>query len=123
MQLHKKEPSKGYDALALNISEKSRARGLIELLTESHAKIRKGASPELLAEERRLQLLIDSKEKLRFELVNSDQAKNPNSQATVEKLKTIADEGILPANVAEWQVTKCGFACRTIENVATKRMA
>ncbi len=36
MQLHKKDPSKGYDALALHISERSRARSLVELLTEAN---------------------------------------------------------------------------------------
>jgi CHAT domain-containing protein len=60
MQLHKKEPSKGYAALALNISEKSRARGLIELLTEARADIRKGVDPKLLAGERRLRWKLDA---------------------------------------------------------------
>lgn len=63
MQLHKKDPSKGYDAEALHISERSRARGLIELLTEAHANIRKGADPKLLAEERRLQFLLEARQK------------------------------------------------------------
>ncbi len=35
MQLHKQNPSLGYDAQALAASEKSRARGLLELLTEA----------------------------------------------------------------------------------------
>jgi CHAT domain-containing protein len=48
MQLHKKDPSKRYDALALDTNERSRARVLIELLTEANAKIRKGANPQLL---------------------------------------------------------------------------
>ncbi|RCJ41047.1 hypothetical protein A6770_36560 [Nostoc minutum NIES-26] len=48
MQLHKKDPSKGYDALPLHISERSRARGLVELLTEAHANIRKDIDPKLL---------------------------------------------------------------------------
>jgi CHAT domain-containing protein/uncharacterized protein HemY len=64
MQLHKKDPSKGYNAEALHISERSRARGLIELLTEAHANIRKGVDPKLLAEEKRLQVLIDARGKL-----------------------------------------------------------
>ncbi|WP_199332620.1 hypothetical protein [Anabaena catenula] len=36
MPLHKQNPSKGYDALALNISERSHARGLVELLTKAN---------------------------------------------------------------------------------------
>ena len=54
MQLHKQDPSKGYNALSLHASESSRARGLIELLTEAKANIRKGVNPKLLEEEKRL---------------------------------------------------------------------
>ncbi|MGI8502593.1 MAG: CHAT domain-containing protein, partial [Hassallia sp.] len=60
MQLHKKDPSKGYNAEALHASESSRARGLIELLTEARANIRKGVDPQLLEEEKRLQLKIEA---------------------------------------------------------------
>jgi tetratricopeptide (TPR) repeat protein len=52
MQLHKKEPSKGYSAEALHASESSRARGLIELLTEARANIRKDVDPKLLKKKR-----------------------------------------------------------------------
>ncbi|MEH2077603.1 MAG: CHAT domain-containing protein [Nostoc sp.] len=92
MELHKKDPSKGYDADALNTSERSRARGLVELLTEAHANIRKGANPKLLEEEQRLQALIDAREKLRFEIVNSNKIKDPISQANADKLKTEIDQ-------------------------------
>ncbi len=60
MQLHKKEPSKGYNAIALHASESSRARGLIELLTEARADIRKDVDPRLLEEEKDLQLKIEA---------------------------------------------------------------
>jgi tetratricopeptide (TPR) repeat protein len=60
MQLHKKDPSKGYNAEALHVSESSRARGLIELLTEARANIRKDINPKLLEEEKDLQLKIEA---------------------------------------------------------------
>jgi CHAT domain-containing protein/Tfp pilus assembly protein PilF len=92
MQLHKKDPSKGYNAEALHISERSRARSLIELLTEARANIRKGVDPKLLAEEKRLQQLIDAREKLRFDIVNSDKIKDPIAKASAEKLqKEVSD--------------------------------
>ncbi|QDL07274.1 hypothetical protein DP114_04570 [Brasilonema sennae CENA114] len=72
MQLHKKNPSKGYDALALHISERSRARGLIELLTEANANIRKGANSQLLAEERRLQFRLEARQKRLLSLSNTE---------------------------------------------------
>ncbi len=63
MQLHKKDPSKRYNAQALDISERSRARGLIELLTEAHADIRKGVDPKLLEEERSLLFRLERRQK------------------------------------------------------------
>ncbi|MBX9254874.1 CHAT domain-containing protein [Desmonostoc muscorum CCALA 125] len=71
MELHKQDPSKGYNALALNTSESSRARSLLELLTEAHADIRKGVDPKLLEEERSLQQQIDARRKIRIELLSS----------------------------------------------------
>jgi CHAT domain-containing protein/Tfp pilus assembly protein PilF len=68
MQLHKKDPSKGYDALALQVSDRSRARGLIELLTEANIDIKKGIDPKLLAEETSLRSQINAQEKLLSEL-------------------------------------------------------
>ncbi|QSJ19671.1 CHAT domain-containing protein [Nostoc sp. UHCC 0702] len=83
MQLHKKDPSKGYDALALEVSDRSRARVLIELLTEAKIDIKKGIDPTLLAEERRLQLQINAKEKLLSEL--SSKKESPEQVLTNTK--------------------------------------
>ncbi|WP_238178385.1 CHAT domain-containing protein [Calothrix sp. 336/3] len=81
MELHKKDPSKGYNTLAFNASERSRARSLIELLTESQAKIRKGVDPKLLQQETEIQQKIDAQEKLKIEL---SQQENINS--TINKI-------------------------------------
>ncbi|MEP0781156.1 CHAT domain-containing protein [Microcoleus sp. ZQ-A2] len=70
MQLHKKEPSIGYDALALQASERARARSLLELLTEANADIRQGVDPEVLQRDRTLQQKLDAVEKRRIELFN-----------------------------------------------------
>ncbi|BAY23806.1 TPR repeat-containing protein [Calothrix sp. NIES-2100] len=71
MELHKQDPSKGYNALAFDTSESSRARSLLELLTEAHADIRKGVDAKLLEEERSLQQQIDARRKIRIELLSS----------------------------------------------------
>ncbi len=67
MQLHKKDPSQGYDALALHASERARARSLLELLAEAHADIRTGVEPKLLERERTIQQKLDASEKQRLE--------------------------------------------------------
>ncbi|OUL29317.1 CHAT domain-containing protein [Nostoc sp. 106C] len=88
MQLHKKDPSKGYDALALHISERSRARSLIDLLNEAHAKILKGANPELVQQERDLRQKIDARDALRLNLQTSANQNDPNTKATIQTLST-----------------------------------
>jgi CHAT domain-containing protein/Tfp pilus assembly protein PilF len=75
MQMHKQEPSKGYDALALQTSERARARSLLELLTEAKADIRQGVEPKLLSQERDLQKQIDVLEKRRIQLLGGNYTK------------------------------------------------
>jgi len=90
MQLHKQEPSKGYNAEALHATESSRARGLIELLTEARANIRKGVNPKLLEEEKDLQLKIEATGKLLLELSSKPQTETAqeNFKKEVETLLT-----------------------------------
>ena len=85
MQLHKKDPSKGYDADALNTSERSRARGLVELLAEAEANIRKGLDPKLLATEQLLLNKIDAIQKQIQELPAT------NKETRIERLKKESD--------------------------------
>ncbi|WP_366558291.1 CHAT domain-containing protein [Okeania sp. SIO3B5] len=72
MELHQQNPSQGYDAQALNISERSKARSLLELLTEANTDIRKGVEPELVIQERNLQQQLDAIERRRVELYSSE---------------------------------------------------
>ncbi|BAZ51704.1 TPR domain protein [Nostoc sp. NIES-4103] len=88
MQLHKKDPTKGYDGLALQASDRSRARSLAELLTTANVDIRKGVDPKLLAEERRLQLLLDAREKQLSELSSQ---KEPSAELIAQTNKQIAN--------------------------------
>ncbi|WP_242072155.1 CHAT domain-containing protein [Nostoc sp. FACHB-110] len=72
MQLHQKQPSKGYNAQALQVSERARARSLLDLLTEANADIRQGVNPQLLQTERNLQQQLDAREKFRIQLLSSN---------------------------------------------------
>ena len=58
---------------------------MLELLTEAKVGIRKDVDSKLLAEEKRLQELIDAKEKQRFELVNSRKIEDPVAKANAKK--------------------------------------
>ncbi len=55
MDLQRAEPSGQHAAAGLEVSERARARSLLDLLSESGAEIRTDAAPELLAEEQVLQ--------------------------------------------------------------------
>ena len=60
MRLHRLDPAGGYDALALQASERARARSLLDSLTEARADIRQGVAPALLERERALQRKLDA---------------------------------------------------------------
>ncbi|MEW6736118.1 MAG: CHAT domain-containing protein, partial [Acidobacteriota bacterium] len=61
MEMHKKEPKAGNDALALQTSERFRARTLIELLTEAQASINSEIAPELLDKEKQLKNQLNNR--------------------------------------------------------------
>jgi CHAT domain-containing protein/Tfp pilus assembly protein PilF len=60
MQLDNMHPGKGLAASALLVSERARARSLLDLLIESRIDIREGVSGDLLARERALQQRLNS---------------------------------------------------------------
>ena len=82
MQLHKNKPSAGFDALALQTSERARARSLLELLAAAKADIRQGVDPELLSQERSLQRELDAIEQRRILAFRNNG--NPELKAAIE---------------------------------------
>jgi CHAT domain-containing protein/tetratricopeptide (TPR) repeat protein len=83
MQLHRRNPTGGFDALALETAERARARGLLETLAESHAKVRSGVDPALLAGERALQQQLNAREQARMQLLSGKHT--PEQAAAAEK--------------------------------------
>jgi len=68
MQSHRALPGQGYDVEALLVSDRSRARSLIDLLSESPADLHLNVSAELLERERELRVLISVQAQYRMEL-------------------------------------------------------
>ncbi|NEU77767.1 CHAT domain-containing protein [Nostoc sp. UIC 10630] len=95
MQLHKQQPSQGYDALALQASERARARSLLELLAEANADIRQGVEPKLLAQEHNLQQQLDVLEKRRIQVLGGKhteaqvQALEEDTEVLLEQYKQV----------------------------------
>lgn len=74
MRLHQTSPAEGFDALAVQASERARARSLLELLVESRVDVREGVDPALLERERYLTRQLNAKATRQLELgANSPQ--------------------------------------------------
>jgi CHAT domain-containing protein/Tfp pilus assembly protein PilF len=83
MQLGERQPSTAHVASALQVSERARARVLVDVLKQAGARITKGADPALLARERSLQQELDAKAERRSQLLGSDETRG--QAAAVDK--------------------------------------
>jgi len=83
MRLHKQHPDDKLDRLALEISERARARTLVESLHESRKEINRGVDIALLAEEQRIREELNSLAERQMRLLNGISA--PEQVAKAEK--------------------------------------
>ncbi|HEX4945084.1 MAG TPA: CHAT domain-containing tetratricopeptide repeat protein [Blastocatellia bacterium] len=84
MRQHQAAPTKGFDALALAISERQRARNLLDLLTKSRTDLRQGVDKPLLDREQAL-------------------TKQLNDKAQT-KTKTAAEEAALQREISQLEI-------------------
>jgi CHAT domain-containing protein/lipopolysaccharide biosynthesis regulator YciM len=68
MELHQRHPQADYEAAALSVAERARARSLLDLLHEAGAQIRHDADPDLLEREKELQNKLNRAELKRLKL-------------------------------------------------------
>jgi CHAT domain-containing protein len=69
---HRREPNRAYDAVAFRISERARARSLLESLGEAQKEIRSGTPPALIEREALLRQTIGAKETQRLNAVRQN---------------------------------------------------
>lgn len=93
MRLHEKLPTGGFDVVAFEVSERGRARSLLETLSEARADIRRGVDEKLLRSEQDLLRRINAKVEQRVRL--------PLLKATQEELAAVEKE--LEALTTEYQ--------------------
>src|SRR5215204_4391882 len=79
MRLHRQHPKEGYDGRALEVSERARARSLLETLKEANADIRQGVDAALLEREREIQRRLNARAEAQRQLVSQ---KYSEAQAT-----------------------------------------
>src|SRR4030095_12306240 len=61
MRRHQTDPTKGFDALAVEVGERQRARSLLDLLTEARTDLHAGVDPKLIERERALAKQLNDK--------------------------------------------------------------
>ncbi len=81
MQMHQQHPSEGYAARAFGISERARARSLLESLAETGTETRYAANPALLERRGQLQQLLNAKAEQQMRL--SDNKSNGTKDAAL----------------------------------------
>ncbi len=101
MELHQQNPNKGYDAQALNINERSRARSLLELLAEANTDIRKGVDPDLVLQERRLQHQLDALEQREVALSQRESTREQVTTLKQERQYLLKQYKTLQAKIRE----------------------
>ena len=91
MLMQTQNPAAAFDALALEVSERARARFLLELLTESRADLRQGVDDSLLERERSLQQLLNAKATAQFALLNRRHTQ-AQAETAAREIASITDE-------------------------------
>jgi len=94
MQLYKQGNADGvdYSAQALQTFESSRARSLLEMLTEANANIRQGVDAQLLAREETINQDIAAKSKLLVQLLSSGKKENERKNTLTKELENLRSE-------------------------------
>ncbi|MGI8640522.1 MAG: CHAT domain-containing protein [Pyrinomonadaceae bacterium] len=81
MKMHRQFPEKGFDIQALQASEKSRARSMLETLRLSEANFTKDANPETVKREKEIRNLLNAKADKLIDALSSNAGK-----AEIDKL-------------------------------------
>ena len=91
MRMHKQQPDQGFAAIAFQVSEKGRARSLLELLREARAEIRQGVDPALLERERELRGLIADRSERQTRLL-SGKSSDAELSAVAQEIDALTTE-------------------------------
>jgi CHAT domain-containing protein/tetratricopeptide (TPR) repeat protein len=91
MRMHARSPSEGFAAQAFEMSERARARSLLDMLAEVNADIREGVDPALLERERRVQQRLSAKEQEQVQLLSGTHT-NEQADAAHREVEALLTE-------------------------------
>ncbi len=99
MQLHERDASQRYDEAALIVSERSRARSLLDTLAEARADVRQGAESALLDRERNLQQKLNAKAERLTQLLANKHNEEQTSAAKKEVESLLTEYQLVQAQI------------------------
>ena len=91
MQQNRLKPTEAHDAEALQVSERARARSLVELLNEAHVDIRQGVDAALIERERSLMQRLNAKAQRQIQLLGQKSSQE-RLAALIKEIRAIEDE-------------------------------
>jgi CHAT domain-containing protein/Tfp pilus assembly protein PilF len=91
MQMHKLNPDAAFDAVAFAVSERARARSLLELLAEAQADIRQGVDSALIERERSLRRRLNARAATQVSLLNRKHTPE-QADAMAKEIASITNE-------------------------------
>jgi CHAT domain-containing protein/tetratricopeptide (TPR) repeat protein len=89
MHLHQLHPKQGYDVQAFETSERARARGLLDLLSEAKSGLRQGVDPALLSRERVLTAQLHAKTERQIQLLAKQ---DPRAAAVEQEIRLLTTQ-------------------------------
>lgn len=110
MQLHRRRPLDGLDAVAFETSERARARSMLDLLAEMQIDIRQGVEPALLERERSLRQLISAQAERQTQLLSTKTPPEQLAKISREIEAALAEHQDVKAKI---RVTSPGYAALT----------
>jgi CHAT domain-containing protein/Tfp pilus assembly protein PilF len=91
MELERREPGQGHARKALEVSERARARSLLDLLQEAGTDVREDVDPDLRARERALLLRLNGKASRQAGLLRRSATEESRRAAEAETLSALAE--------------------------------
>jgi hypothetical protein len=91
MALDTQQPGAGFASQALEVSERARARGLLDLLEQTQSNIRQGVDSELLEQEAALRTRLNRKLADRVKLMSGEHTAE-ESEAAEAEVRILSDE-------------------------------
>ncbi|SKB15676.1 conserved exported hypothetical protein [Planktothrix sp. PCC 11201] len=91
MQLNQQQPNQGWDGKALQISERAKARSLLDILAQAQGEVTSGVDPKLLTQKQTLKQKLSTLEEQRVKLLSQSHT-NEQKQELNQEIETLLQE-------------------------------